>query len=127
MTLLVGSIFHMTRKIVSEMTYNVSMGTLNPTIPYHTIPQVYMAANLFNLFNCSLFMLLVCGIIGTTDSTERDDDAFGEFLSGLPDATVSLQSSVSQVSAMSAAESGSPIQDNGATGDPAPVKQSQTG
>ena len=23
--------------IVSEMTYNVSMGTLNPTIPYHTI------------------------------------------------------------------------------------------
>ena len=25
----------MTRKIVSEMTYNVSMGTLNPTIPYH--------------------------------------------------------------------------------------------
>ena len=38
MTLLVGSIFHMTRKIVSEMTYNVSMGTLNPTIPYHTIP-----------------------------------------------------------------------------------------
>jgi len=72
-------------------------------------------------------MLLVCGIIGTTDSMERDDDAFGEFLSGLPDATVSLQSSVSQVSAMSAAESGSPIQDNGATGDPAPVKQSQTG
>ena len=35
MTLLVGSIFHMTRKIVSEMTYNVSMGTLNPTIPSH--------------------------------------------------------------------------------------------
>jgi len=27
-----------TRKIVSEMTYNVSSGTLNPTIPYHTIP-----------------------------------------------------------------------------------------
>jgi len=23
--------------IVSEMTYNVSMGTLNPTIPYHTL------------------------------------------------------------------------------------------
>jgi len=37
MTLLVGSIFHMTRKIVSEMTYNVSMGTLNPTIPYHLL------------------------------------------------------------------------------------------
>ena len=40
MTLLVGSIFHMTRKIVSEMTYNVSMGTLNPTIPYHTITSI---------------------------------------------------------------------------------------
>ena len=26
------------RKIVSEMTYNVSSGTLNSTIPYHTIP-----------------------------------------------------------------------------------------
>jgi len=37
MTLLVGSIFHMTCKIVSEMTYNVSMGTLNPTILYYTI------------------------------------------------------------------------------------------
>ena len=31
MTLLVG---HLTRKIVSEMTYNVSSGTLNSTIPY---------------------------------------------------------------------------------------------
>jgi len=27
---------HLTCKIVSEMTYNVSSGTLNPTIPYHT-------------------------------------------------------------------------------------------
>ena len=35
MTLLVG---YLTRKIVSEMTYNVSSGTLNTTIPYHTIP-----------------------------------------------------------------------------------------
>jgi len=25
----------LTRKIVSEMTYIVSSGTLNPTIPYH--------------------------------------------------------------------------------------------
>ena len=24
------------------MTYNVSMGTLNPTIPYHTIPFIYL-------------------------------------------------------------------------------------
>jgi len=28
--------------IVSEMTYNVSMGTLNPTIPYHTMLQTTM-------------------------------------------------------------------------------------
>jgi len=28
---------HLTCKIVSEMTYNVSSGTLNPTIPYHTV------------------------------------------------------------------------------------------
>jgi len=28
---------HLTCKIVSEMTYNVSSGTLNPTIPYHTL------------------------------------------------------------------------------------------
>jgi len=26
---------HLTRKIVSEMTYNVSSGKLNTTIPYH--------------------------------------------------------------------------------------------
>jgi len=38
---LVGSIFHMTRKIVSEMTYNVSMGTLNPTIPYLTLTLTF--------------------------------------------------------------------------------------
>jgi len=25
---------HQTRKVVSEMTYNVLSGTLNPTIPY---------------------------------------------------------------------------------------------
>jgi len=33
MTLLVG---HVTRKTVSEMSYNVSSGTLNSTIPYYT-------------------------------------------------------------------------------------------
>ena len=55
MTLLVGSIFHMTRKIVSEMTYNVSMGTLNPTIPYHTIPLLRNYIFLFSeRFTCIL-------------------------------------------------------------------------
>ena len=29
---------HTTRKTVSEMTYNVLSGTLNPTMPYRTIP-----------------------------------------------------------------------------------------
>jgi len=28
----------LTSKIVSEMTYTVSSGTLNSTIPYHTLP-----------------------------------------------------------------------------------------
>ena len=28
---------HLTHKIVSEMTYNVSSGTLNTTLPYHTM------------------------------------------------------------------------------------------
>jgi len=31
---------HVTRKVVSEMTYNVWSGTLNPTIQYYTIPLV---------------------------------------------------------------------------------------
>jgi len=28
---------HVTRKTVSEMTYNVSSGTLNSTIPYYAL------------------------------------------------------------------------------------------
>jgi len=35
---------------------------------------------------------------------EVDDDAFGEFLSGVPDQTISLQSSVPSVAASSSAE-----------------------
>jgi len=30
----------MTRKIVSEMTYNVSSGTLNTTIPYRSVSEI---------------------------------------------------------------------------------------
>jgi len=52
MTLLVGSIFHMTRKIVSEMTYNVSMGTLNPTIPIPILPQIFWPPNQRSLAMC---------------------------------------------------------------------------
>jgi len=31
---------HVTHKIVSELTYNVSSGTLNSTIPYHTMLRI---------------------------------------------------------------------------------------
>jgi len=34
-----------TRKIVSEMTYNVSMGTLNPTIPSFVQHCIYLLIN----------------------------------------------------------------------------------
>jgi len=30
----------MINKVVSEMTYTVSSGTLNPSIPYHTINMI---------------------------------------------------------------------------------------
>ena len=40
MTLLV--LGHVTRKTVSEMTYNVSSGTLNSTIPYREISRLGM-------------------------------------------------------------------------------------
>ena len=33
-----GDVHHCSRAPVSEMTYTVSSGTLNSTIPYHTIP-----------------------------------------------------------------------------------------
>jgi len=46
---LVGSIFHMTRKIVSEMTYNVSMGTLNPTIPYQCVVVLHRVYSLYEV------------------------------------------------------------------------------
>ena len=46
MTLLVGSIFHMTRKIVSEMTYNVSMGTLNLLYQYYRPMNYFRVATI---------------------------------------------------------------------------------
>jgi len=42
----------MTRKIVSEMTYNVSMGTLNPTIPYHTLGTCAQILNFLYDLQC---------------------------------------------------------------------------
>jgi len=51
---------HLTCKIVSEMTYNVSSGTLNPTIPYNTIllsvfPQSGPTMGWMNTFHEILF------------------------------------------------------------------------
>jgi len=40
---------HLTCKIVSEMTYNVSSGTLNPTIQYHTVLNLMSGGNKFLL------------------------------------------------------------------------------
>jgi len=35
---------HLTREIIPEMIYNVLSGTLNPAIPYHTIPCTELVA-----------------------------------------------------------------------------------
>ena len=54
------------RKIVSEMTYNVSMGTLNPTIPYYTLlllspygPRWMLWASLERGFS-DLYIIMTC-------------------------------------------------------------------
>jgi len=41
---------HLTCKIVSEMTYNVSCGTLNPAIPYHTLLHKLQPARVSRMF-----------------------------------------------------------------------------
>jgi len=43
---------HLTHKIVSEMTYNVSSGTLNTTIPYHTTDDAQLGLLCFPCFPC---------------------------------------------------------------------------
>jgi len=58
----VWALAHLTRKIVSEMTYNVSSGTLNTTILYYTIlyctkcnsPPINGQCTNFILFDVSL-------------------------------------------------------------------------
>ena len=71
-------------------------------------------------------MSFVFGITGAVDSSihaqsvaESDNDAFGEFLSGVP------RTQVSPAAALSAAEHGS--QDSCPAAALAPVKQNQTG
>jgi len=39
-----GDAHHCSGPPVSEMTYTVSSGTLNPSIPYHTIPPPYSSS-----------------------------------------------------------------------------------
>ena len=41
-----------TKTPVSEMTYTVSSGTLNPSIPYHTIQRHYAKPTLLNQALC---------------------------------------------------------------------------
>jgi len=63
-TLLVGS---STCKIVSEMTCNVSSGTLNTIIPYHTIlqtlltasPSTFISTAFVNYYHCSAFTIKI--------------------------------------------------------------------
>ena len=49
---------HLTCKIVSEMTYNVSSGTLNPTIPYNTATGTQTV------------MVYVCYLLNTVNQLE---------------------------------------------------------
>ena len=68
---------HMTCKIVSELTYNVSSGTLNPTIPYHIYLASLSAVHswLFRVhsycWECSAVSALLCRTThGQTDTTQ---------------------------------------------------------
>ena len=59
----------MTRKIVSEMTYNVSMETLNPTIPYLIICQ--------NNVNCLMWLwIALCGFGLVLETVENRQQVF---------------------------------------------------
>ena len=52
---------HVTRKIVSEMTYNVSSGTLNSTRPYHTLLCLTQLATIFiDWYHCQSLLLVMC-------------------------------------------------------------------
>ena len=73
----------MTRKIVSEMTYNVSMGTLNPTIPYHTknlLPITGWTAELVTLCQCDAWLRLpsqpysIAGLLSVLNYTAYDGE-----------------------------------------------------
>jgi len=59
-------------------------------------------------------------------AAERDDDAFGEFLSGVPDMTTASPQPWSSASS-SAADADCHTADNGADAGPTAVKQDRTG
>jgi len=48
-----GDVHHCSRAPVSEMTYTVSSGTLNSTIPYNTPLETRTLLKLFNFFTLS--------------------------------------------------------------------------
>ena len=62
-SLLVG---YMTRKIVSEMTYNVSSGTLNPTIPVSTKNRQVNLRSLNRRLHC--YNIIACSTAGGAKS-----------------------------------------------------------
>ena len=105
MTLLVGSIFHMTRKIVSEMTYNVSMGTLNPTIPYllpcgagttcfHVVNGVICSTNVCILSEQRSVTVLYANILAKTVYCRHFVSHFSSFILSVCRACVSRHHSI---------------------------------
>ena len=64
----------MLRVVVSEMTYTVSSGTLNPTIPYRTIPysfeqQLFILEKIAKNALANEFKLHAVHVVGTQIST----------------------------------------------------------
>jgi len=68
---------HATHKIVSEMTYNVFSGTLNPTIPYHTISLPHDTAHNYGLCHRTVS---VCLSVTFVYSVETNKHVFKNFL-----------------------------------------------
>jgi len=46
--------------VVSEMTYTVSSGTLNSTIPYHTIPDFLLCLIIVQMYTLTVIYLYGC-------------------------------------------------------------------
>jgi len=62
---------HLTRKIVPEMTHNMSCGTLNHTIPYHTITNGHRVHCMITFLVIDEFSLTQRCIILSADCLQR--------------------------------------------------------